>query len=342
VALLDLADDPAQLGWLRSRGLIGGQTTVAAIYVDHRVPSEQEFARRCRMWRALLPADGDVLRASPFPGSGLSQQHQSGERGDWLSPDPEIGSPAHGQAAGQLRDQSGGTQRSSDDSASQEIQPSPASHRPPTAQHPSQYQPGGTTLRAPQYPPRRVLVLGGARSGKSAEAELRLAAEPDVTYIAAGPASTGSPDLAGQPPDTSRGDAEWAARIAAHRARRPPWWRTVETTDLAAVLRAERAAVLIDGIGTWLAAVMDECGAWTQDPDALRRTAARIDELIRSWRQTRARVVAVSDETGWGIVPQTAAGRLFRDQLGRLNQLLAAESEEAVLVVAGRVLTLPS
>src|SRR5262245_43359806 len=64
--------------------------------------------------------------------------------------------------------------------------------------------------------PRRALVLGGARSGKSAEAELRVAAEPQVTYLAAGP-SAGA-------------DAEWAARVAAHQARRPAWWRTVETT----------------------------------------------------------------------------------------------------------------
>jgi adenosylcobinamide kinase/adenosylcobinamide-phosphate guanylyltransferase len=175
-----------------------------------------------------------------------------------------------------------------------------------------------------------VLVLGGARSGKSAEAELRLAAEPDVAYIAAGAASA--------PGD----DPEWAARVAAHRARRPSWWRTTETKDLTGTLREARGAVLIDGIGTWLAAVMDECGAWTGEPGAAGRLAARIDDLIVSWRQTRARVVAVSDETGWGIVPQTAAGRQFRDELGRLNQLLAAESEEAVLVVAGRVLALPA
>jgi adenosylcobinamide kinase/adenosylcobinamide-phosphate guanylyltransferase len=60
----------------------------------------------------------------------------------------------------------------------------------------------------------------------------------------------------------------------------------------------------------------------------------------RAWRQTSARVVAVSDETGLGVVPGTPAGRLFRDELGRLNQALAAESEEAELVVAGRVVPL--
>jgi len=187
-------------------------------------------------------------------------------------------------------------------------------------------EPGGTIRRVPW----RVLVIGGARSGKSEQAELRLAAEPDVTYVATG--------------TRGAGDAEWAARVAAHRARRPAWWRTAETTDLAGVLRAARGAVLIDGIGTWLAAVLDECGAWNEqgeDPAAARdELAGRIAELLGAWRQAGAYVVAVSDETGLGVVPATPAGRLFRDELGRLNQALAAESEEAELVVAGRVLPL--
>ena len=64
-----------------------------------------------------------------------------------------------------------------------------------------------------------------------------------------------------------------------------------------------------------------------------------MDELVLSWRQAPARIVAVSDEAGSGVVPATRAGRLFRDRLGQLNQRLAAESEEVVLVVAGRILT---
>jgi adenosylcobinamide kinase / adenosylcobinamide-phosphate guanylyltransferase len=177
--------------------------------------------------------------------------------------------------------------------------------------------------------PWRVLVLGGARSGKSEQAELRLAGEPDVTYVAAGSEGTA-------------GDPEWAARVAAHREQRPAWWRTAETTDLAGVLAGARGALLIDGIGTWLAAVMDECGAWDGSADSAARLAARIARLVRAWRQTGAYVVAVSDEAGLGVVPGTPAGRLFRDELGRLNQALAAESEEAELVVAGRVVPLPA
>jgi len=182
-----------------------------------------------------------------------------------------------------------------------------------------------------RWVPWRVLVIGGARSGKSERAELRLAAEPEVTYVAADPGTPRTRDGAG--------DRDWAARVAAHRARRPAWWRTAETTDLAGVLASARGAVLIDGIGTWLTAVLDECDAWG---GAREKVTDRITELIAAWRQARALVVAVSDETGMGVVPATPAGRLFRDELGRLNQALAAESEETELVVAGRALPLNS
>ena len=192
----------------------------------------------------------------------------------------------------------------------------------------------------PAWRPHRTLVLGGARSGKSREAELRLAAEPDVTYLAAGP----WPDDRWIGAD-SRPDPEWAQRVAAHQARRPSWWQTVESTDVAGALRGLRGAVLIDGIGTWLAAVMDQAGAF--DPGAAGGKAAdlladSVDELVTAWRQTSARVVAVSDQVGSGIVPATPAGRQFRDQLGWLNQRLAAESELTLLVVAGRVLDMPT
>jgi adenosylcobinamide kinase / adenosylcobinamide-phosphate guanylyltransferase len=169
----------------------------------------------------------------------------------------------------------------------------------------------------------RVLVLGGARSGKSERAEQRVAAEPAVTYVATSPPGNDDP--------------EWAARLARHRARRPAWWRTVETTDLEHVLTAARGTVLIDGIGTWLTAVMDECGAWA---GAAGELETRVTGFIRAWRQARSYVVAVSDETGLGVVPPTPAGRLFRDWLGRVNQALAAESEEAELIVAGQILRL--
>jgi adenosylcobinamide kinase/adenosylcobinamide-phosphate guanylyltransferase len=123
----------------------------------------------------------------------------------------------------------------------------------------------------------------------------------------------------------------------------------VETTDLAGVLASARGAVLIDGIGTWLAAVLDECDAWDSRPRAGAaggaggaggKVAARLAEVVAAWRQTEGYVVAVSDEAGMGVVPATPAGRLFRDELGWLNRALAAESEEAELIIAGRVVPL--
>jgi adenosylcobinamide kinase / adenosylcobinamide-phosphate guanylyltransferase len=83
---------------------------------------------------------------------------------------------------------------------------------------------------------------------------------------------------------------------------------------------------------------------WAGDPPdtgaAAELLAARIDDLIDAWRQTTANVVAVTDEVGSGLVPPYPAGRAFRDQLGWLNQRLAAESEVNLLVVAGRVTSL--
>ncbi len=167
--------------------------------------------------------------------------------------------------------------------------------------------------------PRRTLVLGGARSGKSTLAEETLADRADVTYLATG--------------GHGRGDAEWLARVAAHRERRPASWRTVETTDVAGRLRAATGPVLLDCLGTWLTARIDRHAAWDGGP--LERVEADVDELVAAWRACPVQAVAVSNEVGSGVVPATASGRLFRDLLGRLNARIAAESDSVVLVVAG-------
>jgi adenosylcobinamide kinase/adenosylcobinamide-phosphate guanylyltransferase len=208
-----------------------------------------------------------------------------------------------------------------------------------------------TGLAADRMPahlrPHRTLIIGGARSGKSTEAELCLAAEPQVTYVAAGPfAPAGEYGRAGRDQaQLGAPDAEWARRVAIHRARRPGWWQTVESLDLARILREDNGALLIDGVGTWLAAVLDEAGMWAEatlsSAKAEAVVQARVEELISTWRQTRALVVAVTDQVGSGLVPAYPAGRVFRDQLGWLNQRLAAESELNLQVVAGRVTTLP-
>ena len=165
----------------------------------------------------------------------------------------------------------------------------------------------------------RVLVLGGARSGKSSHAEALLAGRADVTYLA-----TSSP---------SRDDAEWAGRVAAHRARRPPSWTTVETTAPSDLLRG--GPILVDSVTTWVAALMDETGVWDDEPGAADRLAGRCDALVNAWTMTAADVVAVSDEVGLGVVPETRSGRLFRDTLGAVNQRLAGTADEVWFVVAG-------
>lgn len=165
----------------------------------------------------------------------------------------------------------------------------------------------------------RVLVLGGSRSGKSAHAEALLTGRDDVTYLAT---SAGAAD-----------DAEWAARVAAHRARRPGGWTTLETTAPSDLLRG--GAVLVDSVTTWVAALMDETGVWDEDPGSAERLAARCDALVNAWAMTPAHVVAVSDEVGLGVVPETRAGRLFRDVLGEVNQRLAGTADEVWFVVAG-------
>ncbi|WP_199430462.1 bifunctional adenosylcobinamide kinase/adenosylcobinamide-phosphate guanylyltransferase [Qaidamihabitans albus] len=173
----------------------------------------------------------------------------------------------------------------------------------------------------------RVLILGGVRSGKSRHAEQLMARYNHVVYVAAG-----------LPPGDD--DAEWAARVAAHRARRPAHWRTVETTDLAGALRAATAPTLIDCLGTWVSRVLDEVGAWQQEEGWQQRVDERLHDFLDAWRATTIPVVAVSNEVGSGIVPPTVAGRVFRDVLGALNTAVAAESHGTRLVVAGKVVHL--
>jgi uroporphyrin-III C-methyltransferase/precorrin-2 dehydrogenase/sirohydrochlorin ferrochelatase len=169
----------------------------------------------------------------------------------------------------------------------------------------------------------RVLVLGGARSGKSAAAEGLLASHGGVDYVATG-----------KPPDEQ--DREWAERVAEHLHRRPPHWSTTETLDLEQVLKSDDPApVLIDCLSLWLARVMDECDAWAAGGDGDHEVTARLDRLLRSWRVTSRPVVAVSSEVGCGVVPATASGRRYRDALGRLNAAIAADSDEVWFCTAG-------
>jgi adenosyl cobinamide kinase/adenosyl cobinamide phosphate guanylyltransferase len=138
----------------------------------------------------------------------------------------------------------------------------------------------------------------------------------------------------------SPGDAEWNARIAAHRARRPSGWTTVEEPDVPAEVRAASGgSLLVDDLATWLTGVLDDAGAWER-PDVPAMVGERVAALVDAVRVSPGRVVLVSAEVGLGVVPPTRAGRLFRDELGALNAALAAVCDEVLLLVAGLPLRL--
>lgn len=181
----------------------------------------------------------------------------------------------------------------------------------------------------------KALVTGGVRSGKSFHAESLVVSHEQVVYVAPGPPAD---------PDD---DPEWAERVARHQDRRPSHWVTLETTDLVAAIEdggpdgGDDTAVLVDCLGTWLTAQLDELDAW----DAIREDwepvlMARVDAAASALARTSRTVVLVTNEVGMGVVPEHRSGRVFRDLLGVVNQRFAAECEQVLLVVAGRVLAL--
>jgi adenosylcobinamide kinase/adenosylcobinamide-phosphate guanylyltransferase len=175
----------------------------------------------------------------------------------------------------------------------------------------------------------KVLVTGGVRSGKSFHAESLLVAEPHVTYVAPGPEA----DIDADP--------EWAARVAIHRARRPDHWDTIETHDLAAAVRGAGGAVLIDCLGTWLTSVIDELDGWDQLRDDWEPVLHdRLADTVEAISEHPGTVVAVTNEVGMSVIPEHRSGRIFRDLLGVVNQRVAQECDDVLLVVAGRVLRL--
>jgi adenosyl cobinamide kinase/adenosyl cobinamide phosphate guanylyltransferase len=171
-----------------------------------------------------------------------------------------------------------------------------------------------------------TLILGGARSGKSAVAEALAARHgPPVTYVA-----TIDPS----------GDAELESRVAAHRERRDPSWVTVVVGegdgDLATLLAHLPGTVLVDSLGPWVAQAGD--GPTTGDDDA---GAARAAALCAVLTNRDGDTVLVSDEVGLAVHPTSAVGRAFRDALGALNGAVSAVADRVYLVVAGRPVELP-
>ena len=171
----------------------------------------------------------------------------------------------------------------------------------------------------------RTLVLGGIRSGKSRWAEealtASLAPEQPVRYLAPGP------------PEAE--DAAWARRIAEHRDRRPAHWSTVETCGIAAQLRESSTPTLVDDLGVWLTGLLDRHDGWdgAAVPVAIR---SEIDGMLAAVGAFASALMLVSPEVGLTVVPSTASGRRFADELGTLNQKVAAACDRVVLVVAGQ------
>ena len=164
---------------------------------------------------------------------------------------------------------------------------------------------------------RLTLILGGARSGKSRYAEGLITALPGPwIYVATAEAR----------------DREMAERIAAHRARRGTGWTTIEAPrDLAGALAAHgKTPVLVDCLTLWLSNVL------LADADV----DAEIAQLEGSLAHVAAPIVLVANEVGFGIVPDNALGRRFRDLQGLLNQRIAARADRVILVVAGLPLTM--
>lgn len=157
-----------------------------------------------------------------------------------------------------------------------------------------------------------TLVLGGARSGKSAVAEeLADRCGDDVIYVATAEVT----------------DADFGERVTRHQARRPSTWTTIEGSDLVDVLHAHPdGPLLVDSLGTWIA----------RQPDF----AVDIDALVKVLAARTGPTVIVSEEAGLGVHPESAIGRRWRDVLGDVNQAVARVADSVLLVVAGRVLSL--
>lgn len=172
-----------------------------------------------------------------------------------------------------------------------------------------------------------TLILGGARSGKSALAE-RLAREgggPDVLFVATGQAL----------------DGEMRRRIQRHREDRAALgWRTLEAPDrvgprLAETLTGREKVVIVDCLTLWVSNLLCGLDEKTAANEGEAKAVEEIDGLLAVLRNRPVRLIAVSNEVGLGVVPATPLGRLYRDALGRANQKMAAASDEVLFMVAG-------
>ncbi len=172
---------------------------------------------------------------------------------------------------------------------------------------------------------RLVLVLGGARSGKTRRALALCEARHEAAGLAPVYVAT-----------AEAGDDEMAARIAAHRAERGAHWQTVEAPHALAEAIARESApgrvLMVDCLTLWLSNAMA-----AEPPTDLDAAGAK---LVQAMRDAAGPVVVVSNEVGLGIVPDNALARAYRDEAGRLNQRVAAAADRVEFVAAGLPLAL--
>lgn len=167
-----------------------------------------------------------------------------------------------------------------------------------------------------------ILVLGGARSGKTQYAQARAAQwGGQVTYVATAEA----------------GDYEMRQRIATHRAARPADWQTMERPLRLgdALTDWDAHVVVIDCMTLLVSNVMMDAGETAAAEAVEARVRDEINELLFAWRASQFNLIVVSNEVGMGLVPPYPLGRVYRDALGRANQQLAQAADEVVLMVAG-------
>lgn len=169
-----------------------------------------------------------------------------------------------------------------------------------------------------------ILLLGGARSGKSALAERLAAQGRRVLFVAT----------------AERSDEEMTQRIALHRSERPSHWETLEEpVEIANGIRRAGSGydtVLVDCLTLWVSNLLERGDGAEPEPAVLER----VRELVDSYEAGRARWIVVSNEVGAGIVPASGLGRRYRDVLGRVNQRMAACADKVYLVSAGLALEL--
>jgi adenosylcobinamide kinase / adenosylcobinamide-phosphate guanylyltransferase len=175
-----------------------------------------------------------------------------------------------------------------------------------------------------QVPDGLTLLVGGARSGKSALAvRLGEGFNGPVTFLA-----TATP-----------GDQDMAARIERHRTERPPTWATIESPLLDATTPSD-GLLIIDCITLWVANVMFAAPG-NDEPEYLdSELSARTTALLTSWSQRTGPTIVVTNEVGLGIVPEHSISRTYRDAIGRVNSRIAASADRAMFLAAGRILPL--